>query len=262
MLSLNMKHLFLELSSCKPWLYALWHSLGLTLISALLVWALDLPLQTLMPLFAVAATGSLFASPAIVRSLGLDAQACMAMTLCSTLLMPFVLLLNAALAQLWIGQDAVSIDFIEYSRRLLIYIVLPIAISLFAPRLFGASRVNAAVTRISPYTILVVFFFPLGLMGAFRQQFDVDPRSALLWLALAFVMCLIIFALSYALYRRHSADLALMAAITATNRNVLLTYSVAGIYLGSDYMVYMGAMQLPIYFLPICVFFFRKRSKS
>ncbi|MDO6762907.1 hypothetical protein [Agarivorans sp. 1_MG-2023] len=251
--SLNIKTLVTDLAQASVWLYAVWHTFGVTILIMTLAWLLNIDSKLYLAIAATCATGSLFASPAIVRSLGLDAQRCMAMTIASTLLMPLVLLLNGWLFSRFNGNEQLQLDMQTYSLRLAIFIVLPIMISLLVHKLLKQSLIEQALKQIRPFTIVLVFFFPLGLMGAFREIFDETPSKALEYLLIASGVCLVLFISSFLLYYRQGKNLAIISAITATNRNVLLTYSITGSFLGLEYMIYMGAIQLPIYLLPMLV---------
>ncbi len=252
-LSLKLNTLVRDLARWQTWNYALWHSLGCTILALSSVWLFGVEPSIYLAIAAACATGSLFASPAIVRSLGFDAQRCMAMTIASTLTMPAVLLVNAALFDVRQGEASLQLDMGLYLQRLVIFIVLPMLISLLSQRFVSQQLLTKALTKLQPITMLLVFFFPLGLMGAFRQTFDQSPQDAGHYLLVASWVCLTIFTASYWLYRRGGKALAMTAAITATNRNVLLTYSITGAFLGVEYLIYMGALQLPIYLLPLIV---------
>lgn len=251
--SLNIRILVKDLCQVSIWLYAVWHTLGVTALVMLLVWLLNINSQLYLAIAATCATGSLFASPAIVRSLGLDAQRCMAMTIASTLLMPFVLLLNGIVFSRVSGAEQLTLDLQVYSQRLAIFIIIPIIISLLCHKLVKASLIEQALIQIRPFTIVLVFFFPLGLMGAFREVFNNSSSQALEYLLIASSISAVLFVSSFLLYLRQGKEMAITSAITATNRNVLLTYSVTGSFLGVEYMIYMGAIQLPIYLLPMLV---------
>ncbi|WP_205472532.1 hypothetical protein [Agarivorans sp. Alg241-V36] len=251
--SLNIRTLIQDLAQISIWLYAIWHTLGLTALIMLIAWFFNVNSQLYLAIAATCATGSLFASPAIVRSIGLDAQRCMAMTIASTLLMPGILLLNSHLFSHFSHSEQLQLDMQVYGQRLAIFIILPIIISLLLHKLLKQQLIDKALIQIRPVTIVLVFFFPLGLMGAFREVYDTSPATALEYLAIASAACLIAFGASFLLYLNKGKDLAIISGVTATNRNVLLTYSITGSFLGIEYMIYMGAIQLPVYLLPMLV---------
>jgi len=251
--SLDIKTLIKDLAQRSVWLYAIWHSLGVTVLVMSLLWLFQVDSKLYLAIAASCATGSLFASPAIVRSIGLDAQRCMAMTIASTLLMPLVLLLNGLVFSHFSGTEQLQLDMQIYSQRLAIFIILPVFISVVGHKLIKQSQIERALLTIRPITIVLVLFFPLGLMGAFRETYDLSPNQAWQYLAIAFAVSGLLFISSFLLYIKQGKQQALISAITATNRNVLLTYSITGGFLGMEFLVYMGALQLPIYLLPLLV---------
>ncbi|MGF1687295.1 hypothetical protein L4C36_11465 [Photobacterium japonica] len=205
--------------------------------------------SVVLAIAGVAATGSLFATPAIARSVGLDPQRAMAMTIATTLVMPVILYLNLCIFQ----DHAFTLQLFEYVQRLIIYIVGPMAISALIFRFVSPETLHHAHQRLSSITILLVFTFPFGLIGPFRQAFNQSAQTAFTYLFIACVLCLLFFALAFLFYRQQTLNAGLLAALTAANRNVLLTYTVAGSYLGPDYVFLMAAIQLPTYTLPLIV---------
>ena len=231
------------------WLYTLLHSLGMTIIAASVATALDASESLLIAIVAVTATGSLFATPAIARSVGLDALSAMAMTIATTLMMPLVLYVNLLVFQ----NDGFALDMASYSLRLIIFIVCPMAFSALVYRLVPRQTLARIHGKLSHITIILVFAFPFGLIGPFRDIFDAGPSLSGQYLAIATSLCFLFFTVSAICYYRHGKDTALLAAITSTNRNVLLTFTVAGSYLGPDFLILLGALQLPTYALPLFV---------
>jgi BASS family bile acid:Na+ symporter len=123
--------------------------------------------------------------------------------------------------------------------------------SFLVHRFLPEESLSRFLIKISPYTILLVFAFPFGLVGSFRVLFDQDPMMALKYFMIATGLCCLFFALSYFLYRKQGKAIALTAAITSGNRNVLLTYSIAGVLLGPAFLPLAGALQIPTYLLPV-----------
>jgi BASS family bile acid:Na+ symporter len=89
------------------------------------------------------------------------------------------------------------------------------------------------------------------MVGSFRVLFDQNPIMALNYFIIATGLCCLFFTLSYLIYRKQGKAVALTAAITSGNRNVLLTYSIAGVLLGPAFLPLAGALQIPTYLLPI-----------
>ncbi len=237
------------LKRSKTWLYALIHNGCLTLCLVLIGYLLDFSSNLILALAAVGSTGSLFATPAIARSVGLDPLPCMATTIATTLLMPVALYISLLLLQ----EGNFNLDLIAYIKRLVIFIILPMLISVLLYRFVPHDMLKRAHLQLSQVTIILVFSFPLGLVGVFRQVFDNNPIYAAKLLGIAFFICSFFFIAAYSLYRKKGQEIALAAAITSGNRNVLLTWTVAGPFLGSEYLALIGALQLPIYLQPLIV---------
>lgn len=240
------------------WLYSLYHAFGLMLVTGGIAYLLGADSALLLAIVAVAATGSLFATPAIVRALGLDTLRAMAMTISTTLLLPIAL--YGVLWILPVGEG--ELDLQAYLLRLLIFIIAPMMLSFLLHRFVPQDVLNKALVTLSPYTILFVFAFPFGLIGSFRLLWDQDPMTASQYLAIAVGLCGIFYSSAFFYYRRYGVDQALMSAVTSGNRNVLLTYTIGGALLGPAFLPLAGAIQLPTYFIPVMTRWLARRLKS
>ncbi|QUX92948.1 hypothetical protein CYL31_16700 [Marinomonas sp. A3A] len=247
LLGMKQNELIKRLSSKEIWLYAILHSAVLMGVVGVIGWWLSFGSDLLLAVVAVAATGSLFATPAIVRALGFDSLQAMAMTIATTLILP----VSIFIALICFQAESVELDWSSYFVRLVVFIFGPMLFSFLVHRFFPEEALSRFLMKISPYTILLVFAFPFGLVGSFRMLFDQDPMMALNYFLIATGLCCLFFFLSYLFYRKQGKAIALTAAITSGNRNVLLTYSIAGVLLGPAFLPLAGALQIPTYLLPI-----------
>jgi hypothetical protein len=247
LLGMKQRELVKRLSSKAIWAYALLHSFAFMLVVSFLGWWLSFDKDLLLAVVAVAATGSLFATPAIVRALGFDSLQAMAMTIATTLVLP----ISICIALVFYQTESIDLDWNSYFARLVVFIFGPMLFSFLVHRFCPEIVLNQFLMKISPYTILLVFAFPFGLVGSFRVLFDQDPMMALTYFLIASALCSLFFVLSYFLYRKKGKAIALTAAITSGNRNVLLTYSIAGALLGPAFLPLAGALQIPTYLLPV-----------
>ncbi|MEJ2764865.1 hypothetical protein VV869_12985 [Photobacterium sp. MCCC 1A19761] len=246
------------LAKAEIWRYALFHSVALSVLTTAIASLIGAGSSLLLAISAVAATGSLFATPAIARSVGLEPLKAMAMTIASTLLMPAVLYINLLLFQ----DDSVTLDLGSYLQRLVIFIFGPMLFSALCYHFVPHQVLHRIHGKLSQVTILLVLAFPFGLIGSFRETFDQSMFNGLFYLLAGLAICALFFIAGYLTYRRQGVDQALLAAITSANRNVLLTFTVAGSYLGPDFLVLMGAIQLPTYCLPLLVKNLSRRLKQ
>ncbi|REG83017.1 hypothetical protein [Marinomonas pollencensis] len=255
LLGIKQAELISRLKNIKVWLYAGLHAVFYMLLIGLIGWLFAANSALQLAMVAVAATGSLFATPAIVRALGFDSVEAMAMTIATTLLLPLVIFVTLLIYQ----GDSVHLDLVAYFLRLVIFVFGPMAFSFFVHWFAPREALDRLLVKISPYTILLVFAFPFGLIGSFRVLFDHDPLAALNYLLVASGLCAFFFVVSLFAYWRFGKEIALTAAITSGNRNVLLTYSIAGALLGPAFLPLAGALQLPTSLLPVITRWLNKK---
>lgn len=254
LLGINQNELIKCLSNYAVWGYTLLHSIILMGVVGIIGRWLSFNDDLLLAVVAVAGTGSLFATPAIVRALGFDSVQAMAMTIATTLCLPAVI----CIALVFYQTEQVDLDWMSYFFRLMIFIVGPMLFSFLVHRFFPKESLNRFLIKVSPYTILLVFAFPFGLVGSFRVLFDQDPMMALNYFLVATGLCFLFFILSFVVYRKKGKAIALTAAITSGSRNVLLTYSIAGVLLGPAFLPLAGALQIPTYSLPVITRYLNK----
>lgn len=247
LLGMKQNELIKRLSSRMVWGYTLLHSFVFMGVISVIGRLLSFNDDLLLAVVAVAGTGSLFATPAIVRALGFDSMQAMAMTISTTLCLPIAISLVLILYQ----TEHIDLDWMNYFLRLLVFIFGPMLFSFLVHRFFAEESLNRLLAKISPYTILLVFAFPFGLVGSFRVLFDQDPIEALNYFLIATGLCFLFFILSFMTYKKKGKAIALTAAITSGNRNVLLTYTIAGALLGPAFLPLAGALQIPTYLLPV-----------
>ena len=247
LMAINQHQLIRALMQASVWLYAVLHTVGMSVLFIGVCYGLGMRGDLLLAIAAIMATGSLFATPAIVRSIGFEPLYAMALTIASTLMMPIVLFAN-----LWLFQTgSVSLDMVLYVKRLLIFIAGPMVLSALVHRWVAEAVLLKVHQQLSKVTMLLVMSFPLGLIGTFRSVFDTEPMHALTLLILSMAIVTVLFWLNFYLYRKSSIEHRISAAVASGGRNVLLTFTIAAPFLGTQYLALIGAMQLPIYALPL-----------
>ncbi|PQJ62440.1 hypothetical protein [Photobacterium angustum] len=247
LLGIKQELLIRKLLSKSVWSYALFHSFGLTLFAAILLYLFNISTPLFIAITAVTATGTLFATPAIAKTLGFDVLHAMALTIASTLMMPIVLFFNLTFLQ----SDVVNLDFGQYIQRLTIFIIGPMAISAFCYKMINQKLLHKIHQKISKLTVLLIFAFPLGLVAPLREMFERSLQEGMSYLLLGCLLCGLFFGITYLAYYKKNQQAKTLYAITATNRNVLLTYTIASSYLGFEYLALMAAIQIPTYALPV-----------
>ena len=247
LMGINQRSLIHRLFQPSVWQYALVHTAGMSVLGIGISYIFGIRGDLLLAIAAVMATSAMFSIPAIIRSIRFNPLYAMEITISTTLLMPIVLYVNLRLFQ----TEAISLDMALYIKRLLIFIVGPMLLSILIHRVVSESILFKIHQQLSKITMLLVITFPFGLIGGFRREFDQHHWHAfgLLFLSLAIVT--VLFWLNFYLYRKSSIEHRISAAVASGGRNVLLTYTIAAPFLGSQYLPLIGAMQFPIYMLPL-----------
>ena len=257
LVGMKQNELVRKLKQLHVWWYAGFHSFVLMLLSFGFAKLIGADAALTLAIVAVAATGSLFATPAIIRALGFDVMTSMAMTIASTILLPLAIYISLLLLQ----TGEVNLDMRAYSMRLIIFIFGPMLLSFFVHKYVPEEMLGKALVKISPYTILVVFAFPFGLISNFRLLWDQDSVLAYQLIGISTFLVVLFFVAAFILYKKQGKEQAFMAAVTAGNRNVLLTHTIAGTLLGPMFLPLAGAIQVPTSALPIVTKWLAKRTK-
>ncbi|WP_135382779.1 hypothetical protein [Vibrio tasmaniensis] len=239
------------LGDARGWVYALVHALLMSVLVGFFLNVIDASQELSIALLGVAATGSLFATPAIVKSVGLDNFEALIYTITSTLVKPVFLYATFSL----LFTDAFSMDMKAYSIKLIVYIFGPMLLSFLVQKWFGRENIQGIHASVGRYNIILVFLFPLGLVGDYGHMLRDDFGFAMEMLVIAVGICFAFFVVAYFVYLKNGQEAAYVAAITSGNRNVLLTYTIAGAYLGPLFLPLVGALQIPIYIQPLIIKF-------
>ncbi|PIE47718.1 MAG: lantibiotic ABC transporter permease [Gammaproteobacteria bacterium] len=254
LLGIAQSSLLVTLSKKSVWRFALLQNVVITMIVAGLGYVFGIQLDLLLALAAVGATAPLFGSGAIINAMGFDALLAMAQTIAATLIMPVTLFIVLTV----LAEEGAYLDIVEYGQRLLIYIIMPMLLSVIVRKGLPDYLLRKYYPKVAQFNVILVLAFPLGLMGGFRQTFDDSPVQAIQLLLIALLFVMFIFVLTYLLYRHQGKKMAVIAATVSSGRNVLLTYTIAMPFLGTLFLPLIGALQLPMFFTP----FFAKKLVS
>lgn len=258
LLGIDQYALLKRIATSYVWGFAWLQSLGMSLILVLISYAFGVRGDLLLAIAGVGATAPLFGSGAVVNAVGFDAQLAMAKTIAATLVMPCTLL-----GVLWLlGDENAQLDLVTYTKRLVVYIVMPIGLAVLARRLIAPATLARYYPKIGQFNIILLLLFPLGLMAGFRSTFDNDPWQAMSLLMLSIGLALFFYFSAYFLYRRFGYEKAIVAALVCGGRNVLLAYTITVPFMGSLFLPLLGAFQFPAFCLPLLGKYMVKHHKS
>lgn len=247
LLGIDQKKLVARFATTPVWLYAVFQAGVFCVIVTVLAYLFGARGDLLLAISALGATAPLFGSGAIVNAVGFDALLAMAKTISATLIMPLSLLVV-----LWLlGSADARVDFAIYFQRLLIYIVAPMLLAVVVRQTVSLENLNKIYPKVAQFNIILLLMFPLGLMGGFRATFDKSPMNALLLMGLAWGLAFGFYFGAYFLYLKKGKEIAIISALVCGGRNVLLTYTIATPFLGTVFLPLIGALQLPMFCLPL-----------
>lgn len=257
LIGINQRQLLQTLTQRGIWLFAAAHVGASCLLMFGVAWLCGIRGDLLIAIAAVGATAPLFATGALVQSIGLDPLPAMARTIAATLLMPLVL---------WIllqWTDGARLDLVAYVQKLLIYIAGPIVLSVILRSTLPEHWLRRIYPRVAQFAVILVFAFPFGLTTAFRHLYDQQGAGGALYLmGISFLLCFGGFALAWFLYRHRGTDDAIAAAMVGGSRNVLLTLTITSPFLGNTFLALIGALQLPVFAMPIVAKALIKRLRA
>lgn len=210
-----------------------------------------LPENVVMLLVVTACGGSLFASPALAQILGLERKQALQCMLLSTLAMPISL--YAFLSALK-GSQVVDLNLTDYSKRTLVFLVLPLVI--FAAYRMIVGRIPASVSdRVDDGarwgTLFALIVFGVGMMHPVAAQLKANPQQVIFYFCLAVLVSLFMFSATSVVLWRYGRSEAMTGAVLGAFRNVGLGFALVGDMTGPELDVYVGVSMLPIFMGPM-----------
>lgn len=228
------------------WVILTWQLVALPLLMLLLFGAY---LDSELIVFGVVALCScaITATTALSRMLGLNDALALVVGLIGSLLMPVPLYL---FMRFGLGMDGV-IDPFSYLYRVIVFIVLPFVL-VYLFRAIVSAELDARVRQHVPSAVVVLLVvFGLAVMDGVQELLIDSP-----WVVFSYV--LFSFALSIAVQLVTRFALAFLGARDATTaallcayRNVGVIAAISGDSLGSNFLIFLGLWQLPMYTLPL-----------
>jgi BASS family bile acid:Na+ symporter len=197
-----------------------------------------------------ACAGSLFASPAFADILGLNRRRALQCMVLSTFVMPFSYTIFLTI----VHGDDFHLELGAFMRACAIFLILPFAI--FAVYRQIAARLSDAKFHViedlsRSLSVVALLIFGIGILGPASELLRADPRTFVLYLAIATTLGVgMAFLTTVVMFRQGYTD-ALTASILSGFRNVGLGFALLGSMLGSETAVYVGISQVPVFLAPL-----------
>lgn len=235
----------------RPWLplgLVLWSLLGAPLLVALVIWPMRLDPEVAALIVTTAACAPLMASGALAMLLGLDVALALLVVVPSTALVPF----TVPPIVLWLAGLTLDLPAGELGLRLALLILGSAAAAIVLRRSLGSERLRRSAPVVDGLAVLGFVVFAIAVMDGFTLK-ALDRPGFVLGILLA------VFALNIGLQAVTAAALlafvprrtALTAGLVAGNNNLGLVLASVLDTAPSTMLVFVAALQFPIYLLPI-----------
>ncbi len=231
-----------------PALLTVWQLLLSPLLAFALVQAVSLPPVYVLILVLQAAAPPIGTSSAFAMFLGLDGSLAMVGAAWMTLLLP--LSLTAVVAWL-LPQFGIEVDVLAFFFRVSLFALSPFGLAWLLRRLIGVQRLREQDAALAGVNVVMLVIFALAVMDGVTAAFWAQPLRVLSLLLTASVAGLFWHAVGYALFCRQGAQVAYTAALLNGNRNMGLMLAVTVGTAGEAFGLYVGIAQIPMYFAPL-----------
>jgi BASS family bile acid:Na+ symporter len=243
-----------DLFSVEPtvWRMVLWQQLLLPCLIIAAGILAKFPDTVISLMIVTACAGSLFAAPALAELLGLDRRRALQCMVLSTLIMPASLY---AFLSTFLGVN-VEMNFQEYSKRALLFLIIPFGIFAIY-RLIVRHLPEIAAEHVNGVgrwgSIISLLIFGIGVMASVSEQVYANPLKVVFYLVVASSVATAMLAITTVVTYRHGLTEALTAGILSGFRNVGLGYALVGDMIGPELAPYVGVSMLPIFIAPLAI---------
>ncbi len=241
-----------------PGVLALW----LLILSPLLVWAgtalMGVPDDLRLVLVLQAAAPPIGSAAVFALILGLDGVRAVIGTVTATMLLPFTL---TPMVGWLLPASGLQVDLAAFFVRVTLLVALPFGLAALLRRALGTARLERNEALLGGLNVVLLVIFAIAVMDGVTERLFEDPRYIAL---LLFVACVATFAMhvaGYLLFRRTGTASAYTLALLTGNRNVGLMLVITAGSAGEAFSLYVGVAQIPMYFAPLALGPFVRRSR-
>lgn len=231
------------------------------LASPLLAWGasllVGLPPDLRLLLVLQAAAPPIGSAAVFAMILGLDGVLAVVGTVATTLLLPLTL---TPLVALLLPGAGVEVDLAAFFARVTLLVLLPFALAWVLRRLIGTQRLARNDDALGGLNVLLLVIFAIAVMDGVTARLLRDPGFIGLLLAMACVATLLLHLAGYLLFRGVGVAAGFEATILSGNRNMGLMLVVTAGTAGEAFSLYVGIAQIPMYFAPLLLMPFLRRS--
>lgn len=234
------------------WTIVSWQMFIVPAIATLFCVLLSAPPVIAMIVLATTTAGSVFASPALVQMAGLNRTLAVRCMIISTFLMPVSLLLFGTI------NEALPPDmsFLDYGRQILIFLLIPLAISAVYGRAkrFMSRDASSRMTQWMNWgSTLALMVFCAGIMSKIHLSENTDHGDLVFYFKLAVGITILMYFGTGFLFARFGLVDSLTAGMLVANRNVALSFGLMSNVFPEEVMVFVAVSQFPIFLTPMVI---------
>jgi BASS family bile acid:Na+ symporter len=230
--------------------------------SPLLVWAgialAGLPPELRLVLVLQAAAPPIGSAAVFAMILGLDGVFAVVGTVATTLLLPLTL---TPLVAVVLPETGLHVDLAAFFARVSALVAAPFVVAWALRRAIGAARLARNDELLAGANVLLLVVFAIAVMDGVTARLLTDPGFIGILLATACVATALLHLAGFALFRRAGVAAAYGAALLSGNRNMGLMLAITAGTAGPTFSLYVGIAQIPMYFAPLALAPFVRRSR-
>ena len=240
-----------------PLLLSTWQLLLSPVLVFALVKALRFPDVYVLILVLQAAAPPIGSASAFAMFLGLDGSLAMVGAAWMTLLLP--LSLTAVVAWL-LPQFGIEVDVLAFFVRVSLFALSPFVLAWLVRRSLGVQRLRQEDAALAGVNVVMLVIFAVAVMDGVTAAFWARPLEIGTLLFAACAGGVFWHLVGYALFKRQGLQVAYTAALLNGNRNMGLMLAVTVGTAGEAFALYVGIAQIPMYFAPLLLGPFVRRS--
>jgi predicted Na+-dependent transporter len=241
-----------------PGAIALWQLVG----SPLAVWLgsalAGVPPDLRLVLVLQAAAPPIGSAAVFALILGLDGVLAVLGTVGATLLLPFTL---TPLVGWLLPETGLSVDLGAFFVRVALLVAAPFVLAWGIRRAVGVARLARNDDLLAGVNVLLLVVFAIAVMDGVTARLLSDPAYIGILLLTACAATALLHLSGFALFRRAGASAAYGAALLSGNRNMGLMLAITAGSAGAAFSLYVGIAQIPMYFAPLALTPFVRRSR-
>jgi len=232
-------------------------------VSPLLVWAgtllAGLPPDLRLVLVLQAAAPPIGSAAVFAMILGLDGVLAVVGTVGTTLLLPLTLTPLVA----WLLPEAgLRVDLAAFVVRVTLIVAAPFVLAWILRRAIGVARLKRNDDVLAGANVVLLVVFAIAVMDGVTARLLREPLFIGTLLVAACAATAVLHLAGFVLFRRAGVAAAYGVALMSGNRNMGLMLAITAGTAGATFSLYVGIAQIPMYFAPLALTPFVRRSRN